>query len=252
MDLVKFMNRIYEYETQIGSTENIFRGDLLTQDERDFLLNDSNAFLFGLISDQSVRAEMAWSLPYKLSKRLNSFSMEYISENYSIEDLTSAIKEKPALHRYPVQIGKYLWLAAQKVINEYEGIAENIWINGSAKEVLENLMSFKGISHKKASLACLLLVRDFGWKVSDKENIDIIYDIHIRRIFLRAGICEKDSLDDVVKAARKLNPQFPGYLTSSFWAIGREICRPNYPLCHECPIEEFCQKRIEREEYING
>lgn len=252
MDSVKFMNKIYEYETHIGTTENIFQGNLLAQEEKNFLINDTNAFLFGLISDQSVRAEMAWSLPYKLSKRLDTFSMTYIVDNYSIEDIVCAIKDKPALHRYPARIGKYLWLAAQKIVNEYEGIAGNIWDNKSANVILENLTSFKGISYKKASLACLLLVRDFGLKISDKENIDIIYDIHIRRIFLRAGFCEKDSLKDIVMAARKLNPQFPGYLTSSFWAIGREICRPSYPLCYICPIEEFCKKRIERGENIDG
>lgn len=251
MDIFKFMDKIYEYETHIGTTENILQGDLIEPEERAFLINDTNAFLFGLISDQSVRAEMAWSLPYKLSKRLGTFSMSYIVDNYSIEEIVSAIKDRPALHRYPGRIGQYLWLAAEKIVSEYEGIAKNIWVNNSANVILRRLTSFKGISYKKAALACLLLVRDLGLEVPDKENIDIIYDIHIRRIFLRAGFCEKDSLKDVVIAARKLNPQFPGYLTSSFWAIGREICRPSCPLCHICPIEEFCKKRIELGENIH-
>lgn len=44
--------------------------------------------------------------------------------------------------------------------------------------------------------------------------------------FCAPGFCEKDTLKDVTEAARRLNPKFPGYLTSPFWALGRNICRP--------------------------
>lgn len=35
------------------------------------------------------------------------------------------------------------------------------------------------------------LWRDLGVEISDKENIDIAYDVHIRRIFLRARVLRK-------------------------------------------------------------
>ena len=60
---VNIMHLLEEYETAIGTSENIFNGGLLTDAERDFVMRDSNAFLFGLIADQSVKAETAWSLP---------------------------------------------------------------------------------------------------------------------------------------------------------------------------------------------
>lgn len=78
-------------------------------------------------------------------------------------------------------------------------------------------------------------------------NVDIVYDIHIRRIFLRAGFCKEDTLKDVIDGARKLYPEFPGYLTSAFWAMGREICRPSNSHCDECPITKFCDKKFECE-----
>lgn len=58
-------------------------------------------------------------------------------------------------------------------------------------EIVERLEAFSGISHKKASLACLLLWRDLGVEISDKENIDIAYDVHIRRIFLARRVLRK-------------------------------------------------------------
>lgn len=120
----------------------------------------SNAFLFGLISDQSVKAETAWSLPYKLKDRMSTFEMQDIISRYNIEDIQQFIREKPALHRYPTNIGKYLYFAAEKLVKEYDSNAENIWLNASAKKIVKRLEDFKGISHKKASLACLLLIRD--------------------------------------------------------------------------------------------
>ena len=156
------------------------------------------------------------------------------------------------MHRYPGNMGRYLWSAAERLTSEYDGCAENIWGNVTAMEIVERLEAFSGISHKKASLACLLLWRDLGVEISDKENIDIAYDVHIRRIFLRAGFCEKDTLKDVTEAARRLNPKFPGYLTSPFWALGRNICRPTEPLCGQCPIRPFCARRLDKTENLRA
>ena len=183
MNYQHLLNTLIEYEKSLGISENIFKGDLLSQDERDFLQNDPNAFLFGLIADQSVRAETAWSLPYKLSQRLGHFSVESIVSDHSMEDIQALLKDKPSLHRYPGNMGRYLWLAAEKLVKEYHSSAKEIWEEATAQTIIERLEQFVGISHKKASLACLLLWRDLNVDISDKQNIDIIYDVHIRRIF---------------------------------------------------------------------
>lgn len=245
-------NALKAFEETIGTTENIFNGGLLEDAERDFVMRGGNAFLFGLIADQSVKAEIAWSLPYKLFQRLGYFSMEKIVRENSPEEIGALLRAKPALHRYPGNMGKYLYRAAEKLVAEYGGSAENIWTGATAAEIVERLEAFSGISHKKASLACLLLWRDLGVAISDKENIDIAYDVHIRRIFLRAGFCEKDTLKDVTEAARRLNPEFPGYLTSSFWALGRNICRQTEPLCGQCPIQPFCAQRLDKTEKLRA
>ena len=239
--MLHIIDAIRIYEKSLGNKENIFTGDLLSEKERTYIVSNCNAFLIGLISDQSVKAETAWSLPYKLSKRLDISDPNEIAETYSMEEVKAVIKQKPALHRYPGNIAGYIWLASKKLCQEYDGQASNIWKEATAAEIVKRLEAFKGISHKKAALACLLLVRDFGLDVPDKENIDIIYELHIRKIFLRAGFCEHDSYEAITQAARKINPEFPGYLTSAFWAIGREICHPNDPECGICPINNFCK-----------
>lgn len=244
IDFSLVREKISAYEKEIKDDFNIFKGGLLAPEECSFIMSDMNAFLFGLISDSSVKAEIAWSLPYRLKNRLHHFDLNKIAD-MDVEELTCAIKTKPALHRYPSNIAKYIKSAAQLLISKYKSDASNIWSNGtSAAEIVSRLEEFKGISHKKAALGSLLLVRDLGINIKDKENINLAYDIHIRRICLRAGFCTQDTIEDVTMAGKHILPEFPGRLTSSFWAIGRDICRPNNPLCSECPLDDVCEHNL--------
>ena len=241
IDVEQVRQKIWDYEEKIKDDFNIFKGDLLAEKECEFVSNNMNAFLFGLIADFSVKAEIAWSLPYRLYERLHHFDLNRIV-GMKTEELASIIKEKPALHRYPSNMAKYLKSAAELLIAKYQADASNIWAKGtSAADIVLRLEEFKGISHKKAALGSLLLVRDFGIDIKDKENINIAYDIHIRRICLRAGFCKQDTVEEVLMAGKRIWPEFPGRLTSSFWAIGRDLCRPNNPLCEECPLGEVCE-----------
>ncbi|MCI9651593.1 MAG: hypothetical protein HFH98_06980, partial [Lachnospiraceae bacterium] len=157
-DLNFIRQKIFAYEKTIKDDFNIFKGDLLEREACSFVTSNMNAFLFGLISDSSVKAEIAWSLPYRLKERLHHFDLNKIA-NMDIDELTGIIKEKPALHRYPLNIAKYLKAAAELLISKYESNASNIWANGaSAAEIVSRLEEFKGISHKKAALGSLLLV----------------------------------------------------------------------------------------------
>ncbi len=128
-------------------------GSLISQEAREFIVNNANAFIFGLISDQSTKAELAWSLPFHLKKRLGHYDMHKMgSEGYEHE-IEAAIKDKLALHRYPGRIANYLYLASKHIIDNYQGNAANIWSStDSAKEIIGRLCAFKGISSKKLLL----------------------------------------------------------------------------------------------------
>ena len=67
---------------KIGTENNILKGNLLKKEVKDFLINNPNAFLLGLISDQSVKAEIAWSLPYHLKERIGTFDFQKIVHLY--------------------------------------------------------------------------------------------------------------------------------------------------------------------------
>lgn len=231
-----------EFLPSVETKFSILKGDLLEKSEKKFIFNNPNAFIIGLIAGQSVKAELAWSLPYNLYKRLGTFDFKVIIKNFDVLTLEQVIKQKPALHRYPNRMANYIYLAIKKIVNEYNGNAKEIWQNQKASVIVQRLEEFKGISHKKASLGTLLLVRDLDVNIEDKNNIDIAYDVHIRRIFLRMGLVDKDTQDNVVNEAKKINPEFPGELTTSFWAIGREYCFANNPDCINCPLKDCCEE----------
>lgn len=136
------------------------------------------------------------------------------------------------------------------IVAKYKSNAENIWKNEIASEIVSSLEHFKGISHKKAPLGTLILVRNVNADILDKENIDIAYDIHIRRLFLRLGLVDNDVQEEVLAEARKLYPEFPGRLTTAFWTLGREVCRPTEPSCLICPLYQFCDKNLEKSKNV--
>lgn len=230
------------YLPQVEQEDSILKGNLLGKDESRFIIENPNAFIIGLIADQSVKAEIAWSLPYRLKMRLNSFDFDYIINSLTMEDLEGVIKEKPALHRYPHKMAIYIYKAMEKILREYNGNASEIWNEQSADVIVKRFEEFDGISHKKASLGTLLLIRDLHQEINNKQYIDITYDVHIRRIFLRMGLVKKDTQDNVIEVAKKINPDFPGELTTSFWAIGRHFCHPTNPECDGCPLHDYCRE----------
>ncbi len=244
MMLEEKINDILEiYMPTIINENSILKGDLLDKKSKEFILNNANAFIIGLISDQSVKAELAWSLPYNLYKRLGCFDFEFIINNYNVYDIEKIIKDKPALHRFPSRMANYIYEAMKMIVYNYDGDASNIWKDKDAEKIIERFEDFKGISHKKASLGTLLLVRDMDIDLIKKEKIDIAYDVHIRRLFLRIGLVLDDKMEDVLSSARKIKPEFPGELTTSFWTIGRKYCHSSKPDCDRCPLNNCCKRK---------
>lgn len=247
MEKNKIAKAILEYDKKIHGTFQSpsvdFAGDKFAKDEEadEFLLLNPNAFLFGVIFDQGIPAERAWAAPFRLKQRLGHFNLKKIIK-LGPEELSNKISQKPALHRYHY-LGEWIFEAAEKLLNEYNGSAKNIWRgNLSAEKVLERLKEFKGIGQKKANMAVRILNRTFKVSFKNTSVVDIPYDIHIRRVFLRMSLAKKDSVEAITRAARELYPKNPSSLDSAIWHIGRNFCHPRNPECLICPLEKFCSK----------
>jgi endonuclease III len=204
------------------------------------ICEDSNAFLFAVIFDQGIEAERAWALPYELKQRLGHLDPGKIA-NISFEKLRDIFGKVPKLHRFWKTMARRIKDACILLGDKYDSSAVNIWADKpDARELYNRLVKFNGIGQKKASMATNIIFRDLGFKITDKSGIDVSYDEMVRRVFLKTGLVKKDTLKDVVDAARSLNPEYPGELDYPAWLIGRNWCLPKNPKCHECYLNDVC------------
>ena len=206
------------------------------------LATDPFAFLVAVIFDEGIVAERAWAAPLELKRRLGHLDPAVMRSQ--LAEVTEAVSRRPALHRYIELIPEATCLAAARVCDVYAGDASRIWADGtSVKEVDRRLREFRRIGQKKAAMAVEILLSKFGADLPGLEETDIAYDVQVRRVFLRTGIVDRDDRTAMVEAARRLNPDRPGYIDAAAWHIGREWCRPTSPMCSGCPLTDCCARR---------
>jgi uncharacterized HhH-GPD family protein len=213
--------------------------------------NDPFAFLLAVISDMGIRAERAWALPYLLRQRLGYLSPAELTADPGA--VHSAVQQEPKLHRFVNTVPAWLVEAAQIVLSRYGGDAGALWSDDpTAIELRQRLEAFPGIGQKKAAMAVEILARDLGKPLKDMSGSDIAYDVHVRRVFLRTGLVERDDVDRMVAVARALNPDRPGALDLPAWDIGRRWCRPANPDCLACPLNHACPRLIDKASSVRG
>jgi uncharacterized HhH-GPD family protein len=213
--------------------------------EADALLNDlegfPHAFVLACVTDRQVKAEVAWRIPYELSRRLGGFSFDLL-HGVSQTRLREVFSKPSPLHRFPDTMSDNVYAATQMIGSRYRGDAASIWQGRPpSAEVVLRFLGFRGVGPKIATMATNILARDFKVEFSDYYSVDVSADVHLRRVFTRLGlISEGASVEEVIYRARALHPEFPGLMDLPAWEIGRKWCRPSNPRCGECYMLEAC------------
>ena len=110
--------------------------------------------------------------------------------------------------------------------------------SGNTPDTVPELMQLPGVGKKTA--ACVM-VYGFGKKA-------LPVDTHVHRISNRIGLIKTRSPDESEKELWKLVPEdYIMHYNELMVKHGQNICRPISPLCHECPIVEFCEYGLERQ-----
>lgn len=220
-------------------------GGSFTGDERaDYLLrHDSNAFLFGVLFTQGVPAERAWAGPFLLQQRLGTLDVSYLASHPEL--VREAFQRPPMLHRFKETLPRWIVAAARRLLDEYDGDAAGIWPPGThVLEVTRRLTAFDGVGRKKAVMAVEILRRHLGVQLIGRESGQVAFDVHVRRVFLRTGLADEDSITAIETAAARACPESPGTLDLAAWLIGRETCRPKDPKCDSCRLSLVCARRV--------
>ncbi|MFD8142444.1 HhH-GPD-type base excision DNA repair protein [Streptomyces sp. NPDC059708] len=145
----------------------------LAQDpEADALLGRSPlAALTGMLLDQQVPMEWAFSGPLTIARRLGADDLDaHAIAAYDPEAFAALLSRKPAVHRYPGSMAKRIQQLCAYLVEHYEGDAEAVWADaGTGAELLKRLKALPGFGEQKAKIFLALLgkrygVRPTGWR----------------------------------------------------------------------------------------
>ena len=135
------------------------------QPEADELLARSPlAALVGMLLDQQVPMEWAFTGPYTLAERMGSDDLDAAAiAAYDPEAFTALFTTKPALHRYPGSMAQRVQQLCQYLVAEYDGDASAVWRDAeSGEELLRRLNERPGFGTQKAQIFLALLGKQFG------------------------------------------------------------------------------------------
>jgi uncharacterized HhH-GPD family protein len=131
--------------------------------EADQLLEeDPLALLIGLVLDQQVKMEKAFSGPYELKQRLGHLDAAAIAA-MEPEALDAVFRQRPALHRFPGNMARRVQSLCQIVTTEYGGDAGALWRDVSdGDELARRIAALPGFGDMKVRITISVLAKKFG------------------------------------------------------------------------------------------
>lgn len=105
---------------------------------------------------------------------------------------------------------------------------------GRVPSTMEELLTLPGVGRKTANLVLIL---------AHRSTSNICVDTHVHRISNRLGWAKTRTPEETERALytvsqRKWWPVINLYLVT--W--GQNVCKPVYPLCHQCVLADVCPK----------
>ena len=118
-------------------------------DADQLLRDDPNAVLLGLLYDQRVLAETAFTGPHKLRQRLGHLDMRRVAE-MDRDAFAAVFTESPAVHRFTNKMVDLTQDVARRLADDYDGDASGIWAEGGAADVERRVRALPGFGPQKA------------------------------------------------------------------------------------------------------
>ena len=128
------------------------------------------ALLVGMLLDQQVPLEKAFSSPYELVKRLGHEPTPAELAEYDPAALAEVFAARPALHRFPKAMAARTQDLARLIVDRYDGDPAAVWTGAATgKELVARLADLPGFGGYKAQIFAALLgkqlgVRPEGWR----------------------------------------------------------------------------------------
>jgi uncharacterized HhH-GPD family protein len=141
-------------------------------DADQLLTDDDNALLLGMVLDQQVPMEKAFSGPLVIAQRMGGGLDVAKIAAMSEDDLVALCSQRPAIHRFPGAMAKRIRQVCQVLTDDYDGQAKNLWKDAQTGEELRaNLARLPGFGPDKAAIFTAVLgklrgVTPNGWRAA--------------------------------------------------------------------------------------
>jgi uncharacterized HhH-GPD family protein len=146
-----------------------------TEQANKLLADEPLALLIGMLLDQQIPMEKAFTSPDVLRERLGGTLDAATIAGYDADALEEIFRTPPALHRFPAAMARRVQTMCQILVDRYDGDAAAVWSGArTGKEVVERVGSLPGFGPQKAQILTALLgkqlkVRPRGWREAAGE-----------------------------------------------------------------------------------
>jgi uncharacterized HhH-GPD family protein len=167
-----------------------------TADANALLERDPLALLVGMLLDQQIPMEKAFTSPAVLRERLGKDLDATEIANYDPAAFEQLFRTPPALHRFPAAMAKRVQALAQVLVERYDGDAESVWRDvADGTQLVQRIGTLPGFGEQKAKIFAALLAKQFGvqpagWKKATgdygakgfRSVADVVDDVSLRKV----------------------------------------------------------------------
>jgi uncharacterized HhH-GPD family protein len=142
----------------------------VSAEANELLTRNPLALLVGMLLDQQVPLEKAFSSPLELVRRLGHEPTPAELAEFEPEALAAVFSVPPALHRFPKAMAARTQDLARLIVEEYDGDPAAVWTSAaSGRELVARIGKLPGFGSAKAQIFTAMLgkqlgVRPDGWR----------------------------------------------------------------------------------------
>jgi uncharacterized HhH-GPD family protein len=166
------------------------------------LSDDPNALLIGMVLDQQVPMEKAFSGPAVIAERMGGrLDVSAIAEMDPAR-FAALCAERPAVHRFPGSMAGRIQSVCRDLVEHYGGTAAGLWAGvADGAELRRRIAALPGFGPAKSQIFTALLGKQYGVQPAGWREAAGPYGAEGSRVSV-ADIVDEESLVQV-RAAKK-------------------------------------------------
>lgn len=128
------------------------------------LTDDPLALLIGMLLDQQIAMETAFSGPLKIQQRVGGLDAAALA-GAEPDAFVEVFRQTPAVHRFPGSMAARVQALCQALVDDWHGDAAALWTAGEpdGPTVLKRLKALPGFGDQKAKIFLALLGKQYGF-----------------------------------------------------------------------------------------